>query len=127
MDWKTYDKPEDLEAAVNAYFDQCDANGQLYGEAGLALGLNIALETLRSWYDGNDRPELQPVIQRAYLRIQDQIECGPVYLEKNMLSRATFLLKQRRLGGYQDRPDTGKHPVRLQIKMGQNTNASDFE
>ena len=72
----------EFQTAADAYFDACDAAGKLYGEAGLCLALDVSLNTLRRWYDGKLRPELQEAVQRAYLRIQDQIETDPVYSDK---------------------------------------------
>lgn len=124
MGWDDYESPEELEAAVEQYFSDCDQRGELYGEAGLMLALNVAPETLRNWYDGTERPEFQPVVQRAYLRIQHQIESGQAYQERGMMTRAAFLLKQRRLGGYQEHAD--KAVPRVEVRMGKNTEPSDF-
>ena len=126
MDRKTYDSPEDLEAAADRYFAHCDETDALYGEAGLALGLDLDLQTLRSWYDGADRPEMQAVVRRAYLRIQDQIETGAVWRDKNLHNRAVFLLKQRRFGGYQDKADAGRDKA-LRILFGPDTDETDFD
>ena len=117
--------PDELSAAAEHYFAQCDEKEALYGEAGLALGLGVDLQTLHGWYDGAGGPDIQLVVRRAYLRIQDQIETGPVYRDKNLHSRAVFLLKQRRLGGYQERleePETA--PIR--VLFGQSAEESDF-
>lgn len=129
MDWHDYKSPTELETAAEQYFARCDETAELYGEAGLALALDLPLETLRSWYDGSDRPEMQAVVQRAYLRIQCQIESGDAYRDKNMFNRAVFLLKQRRLGGYQDRADAksdAKGDTRIHVTFGPHTEPSDF-
>ena len=126
MEPRTYDSPVELEATAERYFAHCDETDSLYGEAGLALGLGIDLQTLRKWYDGADRPEMQAVVRRAYLRIQDQIETGQVYRDKNLHNRAVFLLKQRRLGGYQERPEAGKPETKIRVIFGNNVDATDF-
>lgn len=122
-----YGTVQELEKAVDAYFRDCDRGGKLYGEAGLCLALGISLETLRRWYDGTQRPENQEVIQRAYLRIQDQIETSPAYMEKGgMASKAIFLLKQARFGGYQDKIEA-KQDLTVNVKMGGGMDESDFK
>ena len=122
--------PEDLaelESRINAYFDGCDGAGKLYGEAGLALGLGISMNTLRRWYDGTQRPGFAETVQRAYLRIQDQVETHPAYQEKGgMTSRAIFLLKQARFGGYQDKIEA-KQDLAVNVKFGGGMNETDFK
>ena len=125
MEERTYESPVELETAADRYFARCDETGALYGEAGLALGLNLDLQTLRSWYDGADRPEMQAVVRRAYLRIQDQIETGEAYRDKNLHNRAVFLLKQRRLGGYQDRAEA-RSDTRGRVIFGEHAELTDF-
>lgn len=127
MEPRTYDSPVELETAADCYFAHCDEAGGLYGEAGLALGLGVDLQTLRKWYDGADGPEIQAVVRRAYLRIQDQIETGEVYRDKNLHNRAVFLLKQRRLGGYQDKAEVQKPETKIRVIFGKNVDASDFQ
>ena len=119
--------PKNVEKLVDGYFDSCDADGVLYGEAGLALALHASMRALRSWYDGTDRPELQEVIQRAYLRIQNQIETSPAYREKGgMATKAIFLLKQPRFGGYQDRVEA-RSDITVNVKMGEGMDESCFK
>ena len=77
-----------LKAKCDEYFRTCDEDGALYGEAGLALHLNVTIETLRRWYDGKRCPDFQETAQMAYLRIQNQIETDPRYQEKGMMQFA---------------------------------------
>ena len=117
----------EFQTAADAYFDACDAAGKLYGEAGLCLALDVSLNTLRRWYDGKLRPELQEAVQRAYLRIQDQIETHPIYMEKGgMTSRAIFMLKQPRFAGYSDKVEA-RQDLTVNIKHGKDMNESDFK
>lgn len=116
-----------LRKACDAYFSQCDSDGVLYGEAGLALALGVTLNCLRSWYDGKKCPDLQSEVQMAYLRIQNQIETDPAYMEKGgMTSKAIFLLKQARLGGYQDKIES-RQDMTVHVKMGDGVDAADFK
>lgn len=125
---------EEFEAAATAYFEYCDANGLLYGEAGLCLALSkgnrkgctVTLKTLRNWYDGEACEYLQDAVQRAYLRIQAQIETDPTYREKGMVPRSIFLQKQTRLGGYQDRVET-KNDSTVKVIFGSGVDESDFK
>ena len=114
-----------LRERCEAYFAQCDEAECLYGEAGLALSLQVSLSTLRDWYDGRKCPALQEETQRAYLRIQSQLEASPAYMGKGMVSKAVFLMKQPRLGGYQDRAET-RQEMTVEVKMGGNMDRSDF-
>lgn len=123
---RTYGSQEELRRACDAYFDGCDSEALFYGEAGLALGLGIKLATLRDWYDGRGRPDLQEEIQRAYLRIQAQLESSPAYVGKGMVTKSIFLLRQPRLGGYQDKTEA-KGDITVHVKMGGAMDESDFE
>lgn len=124
---KEYETLEELEKAVDAYFTACDKKNKLYGEAGLALALDVCLKTLQNWYDGKSKPEFQDVIQKAYLRIQDQIETSSAYMEKGgMTTRAIFMLKQVRFGGYQDKIES-RQDLTVNVKMGKGMDESDFK
>lgn len=107
------------------YFSRCDKEGSLYGEAGLALALGVSLETLRNWYDGQERPDLTEEVRRSYLRIQSQLESSKAYVGNGMASKAVFLLKQPRLGGYQEKADA-RHDLTVNLKMGKGMDESDF-
>lgn len=125
--------PEEFQAVADAYFDDCDERGILYGEAGLALylskhnvkGRTVTLRLLRLWYDGTCCPVLQDAVQTAYLRIQDQIETDDRYREKGMVTRGIFLQKQTRLGGYQDKIEQ-KNDTTVRIVHGDSVDESDF-
>ena len=132
-----FETAEEFNEAAQAYFDEADREGKLYGEAGLCLGLSrfnkkgrsVSISTLRRWYDKGleSCPGLQEAVQMAYLRIQEQIETDPAYMEKSgMNTRALFLLKQSRLGGYQDKQEA-KGDVQLNISIGKNMDKSDLE
>lgn len=130
-----FETAEDFETACNAYFAECDMNGELYGEAGLCLGLTkynkkgrvITLNALREWYDGTSCEWLKDSVQFAYLRIQSQIESDPRYQEKGgMATRGIFLQKQKRFGGYQDKQET-THEATVNIVFGKGVDASDFK
>ena len=123
---RKYATAEELQKRVDEYFAACDEKGMLYGEAGLALHLDVALNTLRQWYDGERCPDLQYTVQRAYLRIQNQAECDPLYMMKGMVPKSIFMLKQGRLGGYQDRVEA-KSDISVNVKMGAGMDENDFK
>ena len=126
--------PEEFTEAANGYFDDCDARNEVYGEAGLCLwlsdhnpkGRTVTLQTLRGWYDGTHNKDIQDAVQMAYLRIQGQIESDPRYREKGMSTRAIFLQKQPRFGGYQDKIEN-KTDTTVRIIHGDNMDESDFK
>lgn len=120
--------------AAHGYFEECDSAGVLYGEAGLALYLSrhndkdkvVTLRTLRAWCDGDKCDYLQDVVQEAYMQIMAQIETDPRYQEKGgMSSKAIFLMKQSRLGGYTDKTEQ-KETAPVVINFGANMDKSDF-
>lgn len=120
--------------AAERYFNECDRDGVLYGEAGLCLALSkhndkgriVTLKTLRRWYDGEKCGYLQDAVQAAYLRIQAQVEADPRYMEKGgMTSKGIFMLKQSRLGGYKDR-DEKRLDANFHITFGENMDKNDF-
>lgn len=129
-----FETAEEFRKAVNKYFAECDADGLLYGEAGMCLALSqynkkkrsVTLQALRRWYDGECCTHLQDDVQMAYLRIQNQIDTNPVYHEKNMATRGIFLQKQPRLGGYQDRFET-KNDMTVKIVHGTSVDEDDFK
>lgn len=123
---REYISVEELQEKCDAYFEQCRGDGVLAGEAGLALALDISLATLRSWYDGKTRSEFQESIRRAYLRIQSQLESDEIYMQKGMVTKSIFLLKQPRLGGYQDKVEANQD-INVKVTMGENMNESDFQ
>ena len=125
--WKRkYATAEALQDRCEDYFAKCDANRILYGEAGLALHLGVKLDTLRKWYDGKDCSDYQEIVQMAYLRIQSQLESDPTYMMKGMVTKAIFMMKQPRFGGYQDKIEA-KTDIAVNVKMGSNVDASDFK
>lgn len=125
---------EAFTAAAEEYFADCDKRGILYGEAGLCVALSrhsatgkpVTVRALQSWWDGEKCPHLQDAVQLAYLRIQSQIETDPRYQEKGgMATKAIFLLKQKRLGGYTDKAEQ-KNDVTVTILHGNSMDQSDF-
>ena len=117
---------KELETALNRYFDDCDANGELYSEAGIALALEVPVETLADWWEGKGPEGFTWPVKRAFLRLQHQIETHPAYREKGgMATRGIFALKQRRLGGWVDRIEA-KQDLTVNVKMGGGMDESDF-
>ena len=131
---RSYKSVEALHRAIEGYFAKCDRDGTLYGEAGLALYLSehseggrlVSVALMRKWYDGQSCAAFQTEIERAYMRIQSQIESDPRYMDKTMGTRAIFLLKQPRFGGLQDKIEA-KQDISVNVNMGKNMDKSDWE
>lgn len=129
-----FETAEEFRSLACGYFDRCDEEGLLYGEAGLCLYLTehnakgrvVRLDMLRNWYDGTYSPHLQDAVQEAYLRIQSQIETDPRYQEKAMSAKGIFLSKQARFGAYQDKIEQ-KQNTTIRIVHDAGVDASDFE
>lgn len=125
---------EDFTEAAEEYFADCDGKGELYGEAGLCLALSrrsangrpVTLGELRDWWDGEACPHLKDAARVAYLRIQDQIERDPRFQKSGMTSKAVFLLKQERLGGYADKGEQ-KAKARVTITYEGSMDETDLE
>ena len=120
-----YATPEALQEKLYAYFRDCDEQGKLYSEVGMALSLGVTLPCLDHWWRGDRCPELQDTIRMAYTRIAEQIATDPRYNERQMVSYRIFLLKQEKFGGYQDRVEA-KNDLTVNVKMGSNMEESDF-
>ncbi len=101
---------------AEAYFTGADEAGDFYGEAALALATDMSLQELRAAYDGGEDTALTAAVRRAYLRIQAQIESSRRYADRGLNSRATFLLKQPRFGGYCEKNEGGE--VTLKVIWG---------
>lgn len=129
-----FETAEAFQMAADAYFDECDAEGKLYGEAGLCLGLTkygpkkqvVTLRALRSWHDGESCEWLKDAVQQAYLRIAAQVESDERYQQKSMSARGIFLQKQPRFGGYQDKQET-KNDTTVHIVFGNGSDESDYK
>lgn len=118
---------DEFVAACDAYFAKCDQDGVLYNEAGLCLHLGISMFTWDSWWEGKRCPDLMEAVRMACMRITNQILTDIRYQSKGgMTSVAIFLLKQKRLGGYQDKIEA-KQDIGLNITMGHDMDESDFK
>ena len=116
---------EELQERLEWYFSQCDEEGKLYTEAGMAVFLGTAVSTLDDWWRGRRSEHLQETIRMAYTRIAEQIASGPRYSDRQMVSYRIFQLKQEKFGGYQDKIEA-KSDLNVNVKMGKNMEESDF-
>ena len=110
---------EELQERLERYFSQCDEEGKLYTEAGMAVFLGTAVSTLDDWWRGRRSEHLQETIRMAYTRIAEQIASDPRYSDRQMVSYRIFLLKQEKFGGYQDKIEA-KSDLNVNVKMGKN-------
>lgn len=68
---KTYGRPDDLQKAVNAYFKRCDAEGEIPTMSGLGISVSASIKTLEDWAK---LPEYGPILDEAFLRIENRYE-----------------------------------------------------
>lgn len=112
---------QELDQRVDDYFTFCDERARKPTRPGLAHWLQVDEKSLDNWEDndGNKYGDLSPttpghstIIKRAMLRIRDG-------LEQRTDTMALFLLKQKRYGGYIDRPaQDGGGAVQVAISFG---------
>lgn len=67
---KTYGRPEDLQKAVNRYFDNLPEH-TLPSMSGLGLEISASVKTLEEW---SKLPEYGPILDEAFLRIENRYE-----------------------------------------------------
>ena len=109
---------ETFKERAESYFKAADEAGDFYGEGALALAADMSLRELRSAFDGGDDTALTEAVRRAYLRIQAQIESSRRYADRGLNSRAAFLLKQPRFGGYAEKSEGGEVTVKVVFGKG---------
>lgn len=118
-----YATPEELQEKLDAYFAECERNGELPNEFSLGVYLGVSLHTLDNWFNGTRCPHLQETIQMAYMRMSaawmEEARSNPKF------AMPIFLLKQKRFGGYQDKVESNAE-VKVQVTMGSGVEASDF-
>ncbi len=105
MACRKYKNAAQLQAAVDKYFKHCEQTGELTGEEGLAYHLGVTVATLFRWYDGEDCPDLQETVIRAFDKSDYLNSIDPRFMDKAMSSRYIFQKKQRRHGGWQDKQE----------------------
>ena len=93
-----YDRLEDLQAGIDAYFDNCDALGRPYTMQGLAIALDISRDTLCRY---SHQDIFSDAIMRARERVQEQME--RMLLTRDACNGAKFWLINN--DSYSDRRD----------------------
>lgn len=121
-----FETAEELQAAVDAYFDKAEETGEIVSEQGLARHLGVTMTAMRQWYDGKRCEYLQETMQFAYDRMVETMMQLLRTCDKNMVPFVIFMLKQIRFGGYQDRIDS-KPDLTVNVKMGSGMEESDFK
>lgn len=101
-----------LACKIQEYFAQKDEVNGRYGPLDLAAFLGVDGETFFGFL--ND-PKLASLVKWAMTKIAGQLETGVNW----DASRAVFLLKQRAIAGYSDRPDgKGSTPANIRVYFG---------
>lgn len=130
---RRFQTAEDLKAAVLTYLNMTDASGELATEQGLASALGVSVQTLRKWWNGTDCSDLQETTLWAYGELTDRFQQLVLRGEKNLVSFAIFMLKQKWFSGtpdggtYADREKDDKGGAVVNINFGANMDASDFK
>lgn len=118
-----YATAEELQEKIDAYFAECEANGDVPEEFGLGVYLGVSLMTLDNWYNGRRCEYLQDTIQMAYMRMS--AAAVQMAYRNPKAPMPIFALKQKRYGGYQDKVEANAE-VKVSVQMGKNMEASDF-
>lgn len=121
-----FENPEDLQAAIDEYFDEVEARGEIVSEQGLALHLGVGLGTMQKWESGENCPYLQETVRGAYARMVVSYMQLLLTGNKNMTPFVIFMLKQRRFAAYQDKIEA-KTDIAVNVKMGSGMDESDFK
>ena len=96
-----FETNEQLEAKVNEYFINTDANNKPATITGLALYLGF--ESRQSFYDYEEKDEFSYTIKKARLRIENEYEMN---LHGNNVAGSIFALKNL---GWKDKTETDLH------------------
>ena len=94
-----YESPEELEKAVEAYFDECVIKKDIPIQSGLAYSLGFA--SRQSLYDYAQKEQYSYIIGRAKLRCEDELnqaalkgEANPSIAKLNLATNYGYSEKQ---------------------------------
>lgn len=106
----------EIEEIATKYFEACAMTGRRPSKPGLALALNVSVDTMDRWLKPADsekadrHKERRAVIKKALARMSDE-------LQQRTDSMALFLLKQPCYGGYTDKPQGDGAGDTLHVKV----------
>lgn len=106
----------EIEEIATRYFEACAMTGRRPSKPGLALALNVSVDTMDRWLKPSDsektdkHKERRAVIKKALARMSDE-------LQQRTDSMALFLLKQPCYGGYTDKPANEHSGDQVHIKV----------
>lgn len=92
-----YETPEQLEDALTAYFQKCEADKTPLTITGVALALGF--ESRQSFYDYEEREGFSYIVKRARLRVENGYE---VTLRSASVTGSIFALKNM---GWKDKSE----------------------
>ena len=84
--------PKEVEERVNQYFDFCQENNLPPNHTGLANWLGVHMQTVARWRRGDYGEVCSPIIQKAFMIIEDSL-ITQVQLENKNPAGGIFLLK----------------------------------
>lgn len=107
-----YTAPQ-LDEACARYFQACDDDDRRPTLPGLLLFLGVTEKEWKVWEAGEPGyTRHPPITKKALLEIRDR-------LEQRTDAAAIFLMKQKRYGGYTDRPEAeGGGQIKVEVTFG---------
>lgn len=96
-----YDTPEQMEVALNAYFQKCEADKTPLTITGVALALGF--ESRQSFYDYEERDGFSYIIKQARLRVENGYE---ITLRSASVTGSIFALKNM---GWKDKTEVDQN------------------
>lgn len=100
--------PEELEAKVNAYFAECEAQDIFPDRANMIVHLGLPMDIYLK-YESDEENHYTPfadVLRAARLKREGWLS-RIMFSDKNKLQSAIFQLRQPVNGGYSDRQEAG--------------------
>ena len=117
---KRFHTAEELETAVNKYFNKCEKDGSFPSQPGMLLALNISPDTYARYEKNEDNkyPGFAEVLKKAEL-VRENWLCSAVTgpTPAKNLAALIFLLKQSKNGGYIDKPIVQAEDVKINVKI----------
>jgi hypothetical protein len=92
-----FESAEQMQELIDAYFENCDANDEIYTITGLAMALDTDRQTLVNY---SKKEEFFDTIKKAKQRVENQVVSRALKGEYNS-AVAIFLMKNNY--GYQDK------------------------
>jgi len=111
---KKFKNKQEMQAAIDSYYDKCKENKEPRTIEGLCLALDIERQTLLNYEKREGYEEYFDTVKRAKLEVQDDlIKRGLTGANNPTLT--IFLLKNNH--GYKDRSESDNNNVKININV----------